>query len=117
MAQKVRSRPKKSVTPVVEERGQVSTQPEVSVDYPQEGEKIMPGHYAVRVSAVPGAQVEISVDGGPDQPCRPSVGYYWFDWSPTQPGRVTFSARYRIGKGRWKKSEPRSCTVIGPGTN
>ena len=90
---------------------------EATIDFPKEGEKILAGHYAVRISAKSGVDVEISAGNDEWWQCRESVGFYWFDWWPSNPGRVTLSARVKIGKGRWKKVAERSCTVVAGGTN
>ncbi len=101
------SRVKKSVT---------LSKSEISVDYPQEGEKIISGHYAVRISAPAGA-VEISVNGSDWQPCRSDSGYFWFDWWPTEAGKYKLTARMNAGDGSSQKSKVRSCTVVGPSSS
>ena len=90
---------------------------EARIDFPKEGDKILAGHYAVRISAKSGADVEISAGGDEWWPCRESVGFYWFDWWPSKPGRANLSVRVKVGKGRWKKVTERSCSVIAGGTN
>jgi len=90
---------------------------EVTVDFPHEGELVLPGHYAVRVSAQPGYDVEISTDGKEWSLTRPSVGFHWFDWWPSASGRTVLSARVKSGKGRWKKVSERECIVIGADNN
>lgn len=85
--------------------------PAVLLDYPQAGETVRPGHYAVRVAAKPELTVEVCVDGGPWQACRESVGYYWYDWAPT-PGSHTVVARAKNGGPRWTKSDERSIVVV-----
>ena len=89
---------------------------EGSIDFPREGDTVLPGHYAVRISAKSGSDVEIST-GGDWQACREAVGYFWFDWWPTKPGRTTLSLRTKMGKGKWKKVGDRTCTVIGGATS
>lgn len=86
--------------------------PAVLLDYPQAGEAVRPGHYAVRVAAKPEVAVEISVDGAPFQPCREAVGYYWFDWNPATPGEHTLVARAKNGGPRYAVSEERTVLVV-----
>lgn len=88
-------------------------QTEAAVDFPKEGEMVLPGHYAVRISAKPGYDVEINTGGAEWTPVRESVGYYWYDWWPAKPGRTVLSVRVKVGKGRWKKASERICTVVG----
>lgn len=85
---------------------------EATVDFPQEGELVLPGHYAVRISAQPGFDVEISSDGKEWHPTRFSVGFHWYDWNISRPGRAVLSLRVKSGKGRWKKIGERECVVI-----
>ncbi len=89
----------------------------VEIEYPVEGEKIAPGHYAIRVAAEPNSHVEISIDTGPWQACRFSVGHYWYDWRPSQADKHRIAVRSRLENGSWKTSKERSCTVIGSGKN
>ena len=84
----------------------------LAIDYPQEGEQVHEGEYSIRISAKPEAEVEISINNGEWQPCRASVGYWWFDWQPVETTRCELVTRARIGKGRWKKSEARSCRIV-----
>ena len=86
--------------------------PAVLLDYPQAGEAVRPGHYAVRVAAKPEVRVEVSVDGAPFQPCREAVGYYWFDWTPATPGEHTLVARAKNGGPRYAVSEERTVLVV-----
>ena len=88
--------------------------PASQIDYPQEGEKIIPGHYAIRISA-DATDVEINVSGDWKK-CRTSVGFFWYDWQPT-PGRYELKFRYRSGKGRWKEGPATQCSVVGAGKN
>ncbi|MBI5209028.1 MAG: Ig-like domain-containing protein [Elusimicrobia bacterium] len=65
----------------------------VTIDYPRPNEKVMPGHYTVRVAASGGTpNVVVSIDGGEFAPCRSAAGYWWFDWQAT-PGRHSLVAR------------------------
>ena len=90
----------------------------LTVDFPVESERILPGHYAVRVSAPADENVEISIDGGDWQECRSSVGYHWYDWQPTRAGRHTVCARsIRRGTRSSKRSELRNCFVLSDSSN
>jgi hypothetical protein len=84
----------------------------VTVDYPQEGEKVKHGHYAVRVSANDATEVEISVDRGDWRPCRTSNGYWWGDMWPQAHEIHEIRARARTGEGDWTESEPRACDAV-----
>ncbi len=64
----------------------------VFVDFPQEGEHVRPGNYSIRVGAVANGGAEVTVNGKTWNKCRPSVGYYWFDWRAEKPGPVKIVA-------------------------
>lgn len=83
----------------------------VGVDYPQVGEILTSPHYAIRLSTSATEGVEISIDGKDWQPCRESVGFWWYDWSGYGAGAHTVVARISVGK-RSLKSKPRSFTAI-----
>jgi hypothetical protein len=87
---------------------------DISIDYPQENDKINLGHYAVRITSQGEGKVEISVNGKDWQHCRLSIGYYWFDWWPTESGTHELVARSQPQKGKPKRSSVRSCRVVGP---
>ena len=89
------------------------TRLEVSIDFPQDGDVVRPGHYAVRVASAGAGQVQVRVGEGEWTDCRESVGYWWFDWSP-ETGPMRLSARARVGKGRWAAAPERACVVVGP---
>lgn len=91
--------------------------PAVLLDYPQEGEQVLPGHYSVRVAAAPERQVEVSIDGGAWRPCREAVGYYWYDWEPSELGEHRIVARATNGSPRPKTSEERHVVVVPPSSN
>lgn len=91
--------------------------PPIEIEYPVEGERIAPGHYAVRIVAPPNAQVRLSINNGSWETCRFSVGHYWYDWHPGRPGTYKMTARSRVGNSAWKTSKERSCSVIGSGKN
>ncbi|MBI5597715.1 MAG: hypothetical protein HY928_16635 [Elusimicrobia bacterium] len=84
----------------------------VVLDFPAREEKVAPGHYAIRVAANSDLSVEVSIDGGEWLACRPAVGYYWFDWAPTQAGEHRIVARAKNGGPRFSKTDERVCLVV-----
>lgn len=82
------------------------------VDYPREGENISSHHYTFRIGIpVEAERVEISINGSPWQPCRPAVGYWWYDWSGYEPGSHQAAIRALTPDGREEVSEARSFSV------
>lgn len=56
----------------------------LSIDYPQENEKIVSSSYTFRVAAPMDARtVELSIDGCEFEPMRQAAGYWWYDWAVT----------------------------------
>ena len=80
----------------------------VSIDYPQPGERVQRGHYAVRISAGE-AECQAAVNSSDWQTCRSDAGFCWFDWYPEKSGTHTISVRARCN-GKWTKTE-RVCNV------
>ncbi len=83
----------------------------VGVDFPQVGEILTSPHYVVRISTSATEGVSVSIDGKEWQPCRESVGFWWYDWSGFSAGVHTVVARISVGK-RIMKSKPRTFTAI-----
>ena len=81
----------------------------VSIDYPREGDVFKQGSYGIRISASKGYTPEVAIDGHEWKPCRPAVGFWWFDWSRYPVGSHTIEARLRDGQKLLKKVL-RSCT-------
>ena len=79
------------------------------IDYPEAGEKVARGHYAIRVSGCQG-ECQVAIDDGEWQTGRCADGFCWHDWSPEQPGTHRISARIRAGN-KWVKSQ-RTCRVV-----
>ena len=79
----------------------------VEIDFPGPRETIVSTHYAIRVKASKASQVDVSIDGGLWQPCRFSVGYWWFDWSNIGAGAHEIRARARRNPGGCFESAPR----------
>jgi hypothetical protein len=83
----------------------------VRVDYPTEGETITSQTYSFRISASQTDRVEVSIDHREWSPCRPSVGYWWYDWSDFGAGPHSLLARILSEGKRNLKSKPREFTV------
>ena len=82
----------------------------LSIDYPQVGEKVACGHYAIRISGCEG-ECQITIDGTGDwQNCRCDGGFQWFDWNPTETGAHRISVRTHVAN-KWVKAD-RTCRVV-----
>lgn len=83
----------------------------VIVDYPQEGERVSPGRYTLRIAADGADRVIVSIDEGQWQPARKAAGYWWYDWETSGMGPHQVEARaFRSGE-RPVTSEPRRFSV------
>jgi hypothetical protein len=72
--------------------------PGVRVEYPKEGELLTRPCYTFRIATISGAnKVEVSIDQTGWQPCRESLGLWWYDWAGYSEGDHTLVARTRIG--------------------
>lgn len=94
--------------PAPRAKASAEARPKVSIDYPQEGERVHCGHYAIRITGGDG-ESQISIDEGPWQPCRCDAGFHWHDWFPETAGTHRLLVRSRLN-GRWAKAE-RVCDV------
>lgn len=84
----------------------------VVLDHPQRGEKITSPQYTFRVGALGDIErVEISINQGPWQACRYSVGYWWYDWSGYSAGRYQAAVRAQTRGGRTLASDPAKFSV------
>lgn len=82
------------------------------LDYPMQEEKISSRQYTLRVGAPSQAQaVEVSIDQGDWQSCRPASGYWWFDWSGYEGGEHEIIARLRTPEGKFVLGEPHEFIV------
>jgi hypothetical protein len=118
IAMLAKSTGKKKAKEVVGKPARAAVETALVVDFPVEGERILPGHYAIRINAPAEERVEVSIDGGDWQECRSAVGFHWYDWQPTKSGRHTVCARsMRPGTRSAKRSEVRSCFVQADSTN
>ncbi|HAT72257.1 MAG TPA: transaldolase [Elusimicrobia bacterium] len=90
----------------------VNTNEYVLVDYPKNLENITSRHYSVRIGASDCTGVDISINDQPWQPCRHTVGYWWFDWNNLQPGTHQLVARMHTRTGGYLISKRRRCKVV-----
>lgn len=76
-----------------------------AVDFPRQNEVVAAKDYTVRISAPEGAVgVEVAVDQGDWQACRPAVGYWWYDWSGYEEGEHELIARAKGPDGKTSSS-------------
>jgi len=80
----------------------------VRVVFPRDGEMITQPSYSLQISA-PGeiAGADVRIDQGDWQPCRQSLGLWWFDWSGYDSGEHEVVARMRKPDGAAVNSEAR----------
>ena len=84
----------------------------VIIDYPKHGETITSRHYTIRMGAMDAKAVEISIDNGPWQPARNSVGYWWYDWNNINQGTHEIIAKMHRADGSFLISKRRRCKVV-----
>lgn len=89
----------------------LTSKSDISIDYPKIGEKLNPNHYAIRISASGGDNIQISIDKNDWMPCRQEGGYYWFDWHSISEGRHEIVARMKLQTGRFEESRVISIVV------
>lgn len=83
------------------------------LDHPQQGEKINSSQYTFRAGTTGDVErVEISINQGPWQVCRYSVGYWWYDWSGYAAGRYQAAARAQTRDGRLLTTDPAKYLVV-----
>lgn len=79
----------------------------LSVDFPRQNEVISSREYSLRMAAPEGVKsVEISLDQSEWKPCRPAVGYWWYDWAGYDSGEHEVVTRIETQEGRQVISEP-----------
>ncbi|MDE2293807.1 MAG: hypothetical protein KGL53_17255 [Elusimicrobia bacterium] len=83
-----------------------------AVDFPAEGECVTSPDYTFRIQAGQARRVEVSINGSLWEPCRRSVGYWWYDWSGYAPGRHQLVARMEDMAGRHHVARPRKFRVV-----
>ena len=79
----------------------------ILVNFPKLNERITSNDYSFRIEAKVNGDVEISIDDGPWTPCRPAVGYWWYDWQVGTPGKHKAVARIRLESGSETMTFPR----------
>lgn len=84
----------------------------IVIDHPKNNETINSRHYTVRIGASECASVEISIDDHPWHPCRPAVGYWWYDWHGFSAGSHQVVARMLKTNGEFLISKRRRVKVI-----
>ena len=84
---------------------------EVTLDYPQERERVIGPEYTFRVAARAASRVEIAIDGNAWQPCRQAEGYWWYDWSGYLSGKHQAVARIQP-QNDGQKSTSRTCRFL-----
>ena len=89
-----------------------TSQESIVIDYPKDGDKFLPHHYAVRIGASGGSGVEIAVDGGDWKHCRHTAGYYWYDWHQIPVGKHKLVVRMKTADGKIKKSKIVNCEAV-----
>ncbi|MBN1823251.1 MAG: hypothetical protein JW803_02920 [Endomicrobiales bacterium] len=72
----------------------------IFIDHPINSEIVSGLHYAIRIGASDNGWVELSFNDGAWQPCRHSVGYWWFDWGYYTSGTYKLTARLKDGDGK-----------------
>lgn len=83
------------------------------LDHPQQGEKITAPQYTFRIGTLGAIErVEISINTGPWQPCRNSVGYWWYDWADYATGRYQAAVRAQTKDGQKFTTEPCKFQVV-----
>jgi len=81
---------------------------EITVDYPQERERVISPEYTFRVAARAASRVEISIDQNEWRPCRQAAGYWWYDWSGYMSGKHQAVARIQP-QNDGQKATSRTC--------
>ncbi|NNN05762.1 MAG: hypothetical protein HKL90_07660 [Elusimicrobia bacterium] len=99
-------------TATLEKTAPPSARTQLSVDFPRQYQTIVGMTYTFRISAPESARsVEIAVDQGDWRPCRPAVGYWWFDWSGYDEGEHEAVARFVTAEGFAVSAEPHEFVV------
>jgi hypothetical protein len=88
--------------------------PDVLIDYPQHGERIVSSNYTFRIGARTAGPVEISIDGNEWLPCRQAGDHWWYDWAGYRPGKHKAVARIQSQSGPTATSETRRFLVELP---
>ena len=82
--------------------------PTVRIEFPRDGETITHPSYSFQIETdAETPSVDVSIDQGDWQPCRQSLGLWWFDWSDYDTGEHEAVARTRKPDGSTVSSEAR----------
>lgn len=84
---------------------------QVTVDYPQAGERVTSPTYTIRLSVLSGGGAEVSIDEEAWLPCREAAGFWWHDWSGYGRGAHKVCARITLPDGRRSLSDCRAFSV------
>ena len=84
----------------------------VVIDYPKSLETLTSRHYSVRIGASECTGMDISINDQPWQPCRYSVGYWWYAWNNFTPGTHQLVARMHKKNGGYLISKRRRYRVV-----
>ncbi|HBL18361.1 MAG: hypothetical protein A2X36_10890 [Elusimicrobia bacterium GWA2_69_24] len=83
----------------------------LAVHYPKAEEVIAAKEYTFRIMTRLPGPVEISLDKGPWLPCRPAIGYWWYDWMCDGEGEHVIVARVFGEDNEIAVTEPRTFIV------
>lgn len=82
------------------------------IDHPAAGENLCCGHYSFRIGSPHHVNgVKLSINDGAWCDCRPSQGYWWYDWWNFNTGPFCAEATARLKDGREVKSAKRKFKV------
>jgi glutamine synthetase len=83
-----------------------------SIDFPSEGELVFSPHYGIRITASGASAVDVSLDAGDWQACRPdNASQWWYDWTGYGPGAHVVCARITRRDGTSETLRPRALRV------
>jgi len=86
--------------------------PKPTIDYPTESETLPAAGYTIRVAAPGARMVRVAINQGDWRDCRPSVGYWWYDWSGYADGEHELVACAEYDDGREIVSAPAHCQAV-----
>ena len=72
----------------------------VTIDHPVNDEIVSGMHYAIRMGSSSNGTVELEINKSGWLPCRPSAGYWWYDWSHFTPGKYRLTACLKDSSGK-----------------
>ena len=99
---------KKSSAAVAERLRVTNKNPKINVVHPAKSETVSHPNYTFQFAVTePAASVDVLIDAGDWQPCRESVGLWWYDWSGYHASEHKAVARLNMPDGTTEFSEPR----------